>query len=52
MLNVLDAYQDERFNPAIDKLNNFRTKSVLCVPFIDANSQNLIGILQAINKKN
>ena len=45
MVNILDAYQDERFNPAFDKLSNFRTKSVLCVPNIDANTQTLIGVM-------
>lgn len=34
-LNILDAHKDNRFNPDIDKLNNYRTKSVLCIPIMD-----------------
>ena len=34
-LNILDAHQDHRFNREIDKKNNYRTKSVLCVPIYD-----------------
>jgi len=44
-VNILDAYHDDRFNPVHDKLNNFRTKSVLCVPIIDSNTQDLIGVM-------
>lgn len=29
---IPDAYQDSRFNDAVDKVTGYRTKSVLCVP--------------------
>ena len=32
ILNILDAYSDNRFNPENDKKTNYRTKTVLCVP--------------------
>jgi hypothetical protein len=35
-LNILDAYLDKRFNPEVDKLYNYRTKTILCVPIKDA----------------
>lgn len=34
-LNILDAHQDERFNPENDKKINYRTKSVLAVPIFN-----------------
>lgn len=32
LLNIPDAYQDKRFNPAIDRQTGFRTTSVLAFP--------------------
>ncbi|MFC6041092.1 HD domain-containing phosphohydrolase [Paenisporosarcina macmurdoensis] len=46
---VNDAYEDVRFNEAIDRSTGYRTKSVLCIPF--RNSEGIvIGAFQAINK--
>lgn len=46
---VKDAYEDSRFNEAIDRSTGYRTKSVLCIPF--RNSEGVvIGAFQAINK--
>jgi HD-GYP domain-containing protein (c-di-GMP phosphodiesterase class II) len=46
---VKDAYEDARFNEAIDRSTGYRTKSVLCIPF--RNSEGVvIGGFQAINK--
>lgn len=48
-LSVPDAYQDERFNPFIDKMTGFKTKSVLCVPLRNIH-QEVIGVSQMLNK--
>lgn len=48
-LLIEDAYNDSRFNPAMDKKTGFRTCSVICVPFIVRGE--VIGVAQAINKK-
>jgi len=32
LLNIEDAYQDQRFNPEVDQLTGFKTKAVLAVP--------------------
>ena len=40
----------QRFNPEIDKKNNYRTKTVLAVPIFESENKNVIGVLQAINK--
>lgn len=42
-LNILDAHKDSRFNPEIDKKNNYITKSVLTVPVIDSEKGNVVG---------
>mmetsp|Transcript_7897 Transcript_7897/g.7404 ORF Transcript_7897/g.7404 Transcript_7897/m.7404 type:complete len:146 (+) Transcript_7897:664-1101(+) len=33
--NIEDAYKDSRFNKEVDKANNYRTKTILCVPILD-----------------
>ena len=33
--NIEDAYKDNRFNKEVDKKNNYRTKTILCVPIRD-----------------
>lgn len=33
--NIEDAYKDNRFNKEIDKMNNYKTKTILCVPIRD-----------------
>eukprot|EP01083_Nonionella_stella_P240251 840059_1 len=48
MVNIPDAYEDNRFNPEIDKITKYSTKSVLCVP-IETNGK-VVGVIQCINK--
>lgn len=48
MLNVKNAYQDERFNPECDLMTGFRTESLLCAPLI-ANNET-VGVVYVINK--
>ncbi|MBG83962.1 MAG: hypothetical protein CMJ40_05375 [Phycisphaerae bacterium] len=50
MLNILDAYEDERFNPDFDQKTGFRTRSVLCFPLHDDHGD-AIGIAQVLNRK-
>ena len=47
---VVDAYNDYRFNPDVDKATGYLTKSILAVPLLD-NHDNTIGVFQALNKK-
>ena len=42
------SYEDERFDPAVDKKTGFRTKQMLCVPITDTVGE-VIGALQVIN---
>ncbi len=47
---VVDAYNDYRFNPDIDKATGYLTHTILVVPLLD-NHENTIGVFQALNKK-
>lgn len=48
-VNIEDAYADERFNPEVDRLTGYHTKSVLTVPML-APDRRIVGVLQVINK--
>ncbi len=49
-INIPHAYADLRFNPRIDKLTGYFTRSLLCVPIVDKSGK-VIGATQALNKK-
>jgi len=50
LINITDAYQDSRFNPAIDKRTGYRTRTILCAPLINHKNE-VTGALQVLNKK-
>ena len=55
VINIPDAYNDDRFNPAIDKKTGFKTRSILCIPIFQATNdpdskREIIGVLQILNK--
>jgi HD-GYP domain-containing protein (c-di-GMP phosphodiesterase class II) len=55
VLRVPDAYEigttrEYRFNDSFDKNNNYRTKSVLCVPMRNYLGE-IVGVIQLINHK-
>ncbi len=50
IVNVPDCYADPRFNQAIDKATNYRTRSLLTVPLI-ADGDVPVGVLQVLNKE-
>jgi putative nucleotidyltransferase with HDIG domain len=49
ILNIPDAYEDPRFNQAIDRQTGYRTRSVLCCPMTDKHGER-IGVIQVLNK--
>lgn len=49
VVNIADAYIDERFQPAVDLRSGYRTKSILCVAMRDSTGE-IIGVLQLLNK--
>jgi HD-GYP domain-containing protein (c-di-GMP phosphodiesterase class II) len=48
IVNIADAYSDTRFNRDFDVKNNYKTKSILCVPMRDTTGE-VVGVLQALN---
>jgi GAF domain-containing protein len=49
-INLKDVYQDDRFNPDIDKSTGYHTESLLCVP-LRGKQGNILGVIQTLNKK-
>ncbi len=50
VINILDAYQDARFNPAIDRSTGYRTRSMLCMPIV-ARAAGVIGVMEILNRR-
>lgn len=50
IINIADAYEDDRFNREVDKTTGYRTQSILACPVKDADG-NVLGAIQMINKK-
>ena len=46
----IDGEHEYKFNPSFDKANNYRTKSVLCVPMRN-HKHEVVGVIQLINCK-
>ncbi len=51
VLNIKDVQNDPRFNKEYDRLSGYVTKSMICFP-IKNNQSQVIGVLQLINSKN
>jgi phosphoserine phosphatase len=49
LINVVDAYEDPRFNPSIDTLTGFKTRSILAAPLL-GDKQQVLGVLEVLNK--
>lgn len=50
VLNLADAYDDERFNRQIDRDTGYRTQSLLSVPMKNMRGE-VVGVLQTLNKR-
>jgi signal transduction histidine kinase len=48
-VNIPDAYNDTRFQPAVDLRSGYRTRSILCMPMRN-NMGATIGVVQVLNK--
>lgn len=46
---VNDVQGDSRFDPGVDRLTGFRTRSILCVPLISRGR--IIGVVELLNKR-
>ena len=49
IINIPDAYTDDRFQPAIDQQTGYRTRSILCLPMRNHFGE-IIGVVQVLNK--
>ena len=50
IVNIPDAYADQRFQPAVDLKSGYRTRSLLSVPMLGALG-GLVGVVQVLNKQ-
>ncbi|CAN5858367.1 hypothetical protein BH11MYX3_BH11MYX3_27030 [soil metagenome] len=50
IVNIPDAYADQRFQPSVDLKSGYRTRSILSVPMLGALG-GLVGVLQVLNKR-
>ncbi|MDX2416086.1 MAG: ATP-binding cassette domain-containing protein [Xanthomonadales bacterium] len=50
IINIPDAYADERFNPDVDKKTGFRTRSVLSLPIKDQRGV-VFAVAQLLNRR-
>jgi GAF domain-containing protein len=58
-LNIVNAYEDPRFDQSMDTDTGYHTKSVLCVPIIDqargggsGTAPKVVAVLQCVNSTN
>ena len=50
IINIPDAYVDDRFNREVDKRTGYRTKSILAIPLVD-HGGDLVGVAQVLNTR-
>ena len=50
-INVVDPYNDPRFNSAIDSRTGYRTCNILAVPLENSVDRELIGAFEVLNKR-
>jgi HD-GYP domain-containing protein (c-di-GMP phosphodiesterase class II) len=48
VINIRDAYADDRFNRSFDDQTGYRTRTILCVPMRDTHGE-ITGVIQALN---
>jgi adenylate cyclase len=51
-LNIPDAYADERFDRTHDQKTGYRTRSILCMPVLSPKTDNIVAVVQLLNKLN
>ena len=49
IINIKDAYSDDRFNKDVDAKTGYKTKTILCMPIRNI-EQEIIGVFQILNK--
>ena len=49
VIDIADAYADDRFNPDVDRRTGYRTRTVTAYPILNGGGE-LLGVLQLINR--
>ncbi|RLS46028.1 MAG: GAF domain-containing protein [Planctomycetota bacterium] len=49
IINIADAYADDRFNRSVDLKTGYRTRTILAVPLLDHDGA-LVGVAQVLNR--
>ncbi|XP_041376476.1 cAMP and cAMP-inhibited cGMP 3',5'-cyclic phosphodiesterase 10A-like [Gigantopelta aegis] len=47
-VNICDAYEDKRFDPTVDEINGYQTKSLLCMPIVTRSR--VVGVIGMVNR--
>lgn len=47
---VADAYEDERFDPAVDRRSGYRTRSIACAPLVGRDGE-VSGVLEVVHRR-
>lgn len=50
IVNIPDAYADDRFNRAVDQRTGYRTRTILAIPLLDHEGE-LVGVAQVLNRR-
>jgi Nif-specific regulatory protein len=50
VMNMPTSQGEKRFNPEIDRLTGYSTRSLLAVPLVDADNE-IFGVLQVLNRR-
>lgn len=50
IINVVNAYADQRFNSSVDRQTGYRTESMLTIPLVGDDGE-LVGVAQVLNKR-
>lgn len=50
IINIPDAYADQRFNREVDKTTGYKTRNILAVPMRNTKGE-VTGVVQALNRK-
>jgi signal transduction histidine kinase len=47
---VADAYEDERFDPGVDRRSGYRTRSIVCAPLVGRDGA-VSGVLEVVDRR-
>lgn len=51
IINIPDAYADDRFFRGIDEKTGYRTRSILTIPLVATDVDELVGVAQVLNRR-